>query len=150
MFIHWHSPLFVWPLACFLPLPSLYTQVFGQKPRTYADFWPKVTYTRRFYTKILFSMRVFGQKSRIWAFPCGFWPKVAYMCLPMWVLGLKLRTYAAVLYTVVYILPFGEFDVGRSCWVGCECGWVFLGSDVVCWMLLLWPETAFSLIFLWK
>ena len=30
-----------------------------------------------------------------------------------------------------------EFDVVGSCWVGCECGWVFLGSDVVCWMLLL-------------
>ena len=93
MFIHWHSPLFVWPLACFLPLPSLYTQVFGQKSRTYADFWPKVAYTRRFYTKILFSTQVFGQKSRIWAFPCGFlaksrvyvpfhagfWPKVTYI-----------------------------------------------------------------------
>ena len=52
MFIHWHSPLFVWPLACFLPLPSLYTQVFGQKSRTYVDFWPKVTYTRRFLAKI--------------------------------------------------------------------------------------------------
>ena len=25
MFIHWHSPLMVWPLAYFLPLPSLYT-----------------------------------------------------------------------------------------------------------------------------
>ena len=65
-------------------------------------------------------------------------------------LGLKSSTYMTVLYTVTYILLFGEFDVGGSCGVGCECGWVFLGSDVVCWMLLLWLETAFSLIFIWK
>ena len=31
----------------------------------------------------------------------------------------------------MYILPFGEFDVVGSSWVGCVCGWVFLGSDVV-------------------
>ena len=31
---------------------------------------------------------------------------------------------------MAYILPFGEFDVVGSCWVGCECGWVFLGSNV--------------------
>ena len=24
-----------------------------------------------------------------------------------------------------------EFDVVGSCWVGCECGWVFLGFEVV-------------------
>ena len=47
------TPLFfVWPLACFLPLPSLYTQVFGQNSRTYVDFWPKVMYTCRFLAKI--------------------------------------------------------------------------------------------------
>jgi len=67
MFIHWHSPLLVWPLACFLPLPSLYTQVFGQKSRTYADFWPKVAYTRRFLAKIRVYTQVFGQKSRTYA-----------------------------------------------------------------------------------
>ena len=65
-------------------------------------------------------MQFFGQNLCIHA---GFWPKVV--------------TYVFVLYTVAYILPFGEFDVLGSCWVGCECGWVFLGSDVVCWMLLL-------------
>ena len=64
----------------------------------------------------------------------GFWTKVAYI---RGFFGHKSRTYAAVLYIVTYILPFGEFDVVGSCWVGCECGWVFLGSDVVSWMLLL-------------
>ena len=48
----------------------------------------------------------------------GFWPKVAYMCLPIRVLGLKSHTYADVLYTVAYILPFGESDVvGSARWV---------------------------------
>ena len=63
-----------------------------------------------------------------------FWPKVAYI---RGFLAKKSRTYATVLYAVAYILPFGEFYVVGSCWVGCECGWVFLWSDVVCWMLLL-------------
>ena len=54
-----------------------------------------------------------------------------------WMFGQKAHTYATVIYIVMYILPFGESDVVGSCWMGCECGWVFLGSKVVCWMLLL-------------
>ena len=74
----------------------------------------------------------------------GFWLTVAYIRgllaksrVHTWIVGQKSRTYAAVLYTVMYILLFGESDVVGSCQVGCECGWVFLGSEVVCWMLLL-------------
>src|SRR5713226_2665044 len=114
-------------MACFLPLPSLSTRVFGQKSRIHVDFTLKSFFPCRFLAK----SRVYGPSN------AGFWPKVAYIGFSMRVLGLKSRIYADVLYTVAYILPFGEFDVGGSCWVGCECGWVFLGSDVVCWMPLL-------------
>ena len=136
-------PAFYHCLLCprrFLAKSHVHTRIFGQKSRGHVDFTLKSFFPRRFLAK----SRVYGPSH------AGFWSKVTYMCLPMRVLGLKSRTYAAVLYTVAYILPFGDFDVGGSCWVGCECGWVFLGSDVVCWMLLLWLETAFSLIFLWK
>ena len=54
------------PLPTFQPLSSLYTQVFGQKSRTYADFWPKVAYTHRFLAKIHVYMQLFGQKLRIY------------------------------------------------------------------------------------
>ena len=55
------------PRSFFLPLSSLYTQVFGQKSHTYVDFWPKVAYTCRFLAKIHVYMQIFGQKSRIYA-----------------------------------------------------------------------------------
>ena len=38
------------------------------------------------------------------------------------IFGQKSRIYAAIFYTVAYILPCGEFDVVGSCWMGCECG----------------------------
>ena len=38
------TPLYWYGLDLLLPLPSLYTWVFGQKSRTYADFWPKIAY----------------------------------------------------------------------------------------------------------
>ena len=41
-----------------------------------------------------------------------FWLKVAYI---RGFFFQKSRTYAVVLYTVAYILPFGEFDVVGSC-----------------------------------
>ena len=130
--LYWFNP---WPafyhcLLCirkFLAKSHVHTRIFGQKSRIHVDFRLKSFFPCNFLAKIC----VYGPSH------VGFWPKVAYMCLPMRVLGLKSRTYADVLYTVAYILPFGEFDVGGSCSVGCECGWVFLGSDVVCWMLLL-------------
>ena len=121
------------PLYWLDPWPAFYHCLLcprgflAKSSRTYVDFWPKVVYTRRFYTKILLSMQVFGQKSRIWAFPCGFLAKSRVYVLFHAGFGPK----------VAYILRCGEFDVGGSCWVGCECGWVFLGSDVVCWMPLL-------------
>ena len=123
-------PAFYHCLFCirrFLGKSRVHTRIFGQKSRIHVDFTLKSLFPRRFLAK----SRVYGPSH------VGFWPKVAYMCFSMRVFGLKSRTYAGVLYTVAYILPFGEFDVGGSCWVGCECGWVFLGSDVVYWMLLL-------------
>ena len=94
MFVHWHSPLLVWP---------------------WPAFYHCLLCIRGFFANTRVYTRVFGQKA---------------------------RTYAAVLYIVMYILPFGESDVVGSCWVGCECGWVFLRSEVVCAMPLLWTETV--------
>ena len=130
--LYWFDP---WPtfyhyllyIRRFLAKSHVHTWIFGQKSCIHVDFRLKSFFPRRFLAK----SHVYGPSH------AGFWPKVTYMCLSMRGFGLKSRTYAVVLYTVTYILPFGEFDVGGSCWVGCECGWVFLGSDVVCWMLLL-------------
>ena len=64
----------------------------------------------------------------------GFWPKVTYIC------GFLAKSHV---HTQLFFKQsrtsslLVEFDVVGSCWVGCECGWVFLGSDVVYWMLLL-------------
>ena len=123
-------PAFYHCLLCprgFLAKSRVHTRIFGQKSSTNVDFTLKSLFPCGFLAK----SHVYGPSH------AGFWPKVAYICFSMRVFGLKSRTYAAVLYIVAYILPFGEFDVGGSCWVGCECGWVFLGSDVVCWMLIL-------------
>ena len=99
------------------------------------DPWPAFYHfllcIRRFLAKSHVHTRIFGQKLHIHA---GFWPKSVY----------TLRFLAkSHVYTQLFFKQsptsslFGEFDVVGSCWVGCECGWVFLGSDVVCWMLLL-------------
>ena len=86
---------------------------------------------RRFLSESRIHMRIFGQKSHIHA--C-FWPKSAYTCrfLP------KSRVYTQLFFkqsrTSSLLVSLMLWEV---VWVGCECGWVFLGSDVVCWMLLL-------------
>ena len=122
-------------LTCslFLPVSVLHVIVCSSidTPLYWFDPWHAFYHCLLCIRRFLAKSRIYGPSHAV------FWPKVAYMCLPMRVLCLKSRTYVVVLYTVAYILPFGEFDVGGSCWVGCECGWVFLGSDVVCWMLLL-------------
>ena len=54
------------PLCLFDLWPTFYHcllcihRVFGQKSRTYAGFWPKVMYTRRFLAKIHVYTQVFG------------------------------------------------------------------------------------------
>ena len=105
-------------LTCslFLPVSVLHVIVCSSidTPLNWFDPWPAFYYyllcIHRFLAKSRVHTRIFGQKS---------------------------RTYAVVLYIVAYILPFGESDVVGISWVVCECGWVFLGSEVVCWMLLL-------------
>ena len=117
-------------------------------PLYWFDPWPTFYHCllsiRRFLAKSRVHMCIFGQKSRIHA---GVWPKSTYTCIFL----AKSHVYMQMLFkqsrTSSLLI---EFDVVGSSWEDCECGWVFLGSDVVCWMLLLWPETAFSLIFLWK
>ena len=85
----------------------------------------------RFLAKSRVHMQIFGQKSRIHA---GFWPKPTYTCSIL--AKIHVHTLLFFIQSCTSSLLV-EFDVMVSCWVGCECGWVFLGSDVVCWMLLL-------------
>ena len=64
----------------------------------------------------------------------GFWLKVAYIRRFLAKSRVHTQLFFKQLRTSSLLV---EFDVVGSCWVGCECGWVLLGSDVVCWMLLL-------------
>ena len=97
----------------------------------------------RFLAKSRVHTWLFGQKSRIHV---DVWPKSMYTC--------KFLAKSHV-HTLLFFIQsrtsslLVEFDVVGSCWVGYKCCWVFLSSDVVNGMLLLWPETIFSLIFIW-
>ena len=99
------------PLEWFDPLPA---------------FYHFLLCIRRFLAKIHVHTQIFCQKSRIHV---GFWPKSAYTC----------RFLAkSHVHTLLFFIQsrtsslLVEFDVVGSSWVGCECGWVFWGFDVVC------------------
>ena len=93
-------------------------------PLYWFDPWPNLYHCLlcicRFLAKSHVHTQSFGQRSYIHA---GF--------------GKNPHIHAYFCPKFTYILPFAEFDVVGSCRVGCECGRVFLGSDIVCWMLLL-------------
>ena len=126
-------------LACSLFLPIFMSHFIIcssiDTPLYWFDPWPTFYHfllcIRRFLAKNHVQTQGFGQKSCIHV---GFWPKVMYTCRFL----AKSRVHTPLFFkqsrTSSLLVAF--YVVG-SCWVGCECGWVFLGSDVVCWLLLL-------------
>ena len=78
----------------------------------------------RFLAKSRVHTQIFGQKSHIQA---GFWPKSTYTCRFLAKSHVHTQMFFKYSHTSSLLV---EFDVVGSCWVGCECGWVFLGSDV--------------------
>ena len=108
----------------FIVCSSIDTPVYWFDP--WLSFYHCLLCIRRFLAKGRVHTRIFGQKSCIHA---GFWPKSRYTC------GLfaKSRLYMQLFFKQSRTSSLlVEFDVVGSCWVGCECGWVFLGFDVVC------------------
>ena len=104
-------------------------------PLYWFDPWPTFYHCLLCICMFLVTSRVhtwiFGQKS---CTHVGFWPKSVYTRRFL----AKCRVYMQLLFKQSCTSSLlVSLMIVRSSWVGCECGWFFLGSEVICWMLLL-------------